>query len=75
MAGGSGVADGCTVGKGSVISAMTAVVTDVPPVTQWYGTPVGDEVITAMKRRSFYNKLPGLFTRVKALEKNSTSAE
>jgi UDP-3-O-[3-hydroxymyristoyl] glucosamine N-acyltransferase len=74
LAGGAGVADGVTVGKGSVITAMTATITDVPAATQWYGTPVGDEIMIAMKRRALYNKLPELFERVKTLEKNTGHA-
>lgn len=74
LAGGAGVADNIRIGKGSVITACTAAITDVPAGVQWYGTPVGDEMMTAMKRRALYNKLPDLFDRVKALEKNTGHA-
>ncbi len=69
LGGGAGVADGITIGRGSIVAACTAAMRDFPAGSFIYATPAGEDYKQAIKCRAVYNKLPELQKKVKELEK------
>lgn len=74
LGGGAGVADGVTIGQGSIVAACTAAMRDFPAGSFIYATPAGEEYKHAIKCRAIYNKLPELQKKIKELEKKNNES-
>ena len=68
LGGQTGVADHVRVGKGAKIGAQTGVGTDIPAGTEVFG-PWAQERRRAFKEIAALRRLPGLFDRVRELER------
>ncbi|MBN1694626.1 UDP-3-O-(3-hydroxymyristoyl)glucosamine N-acyltransferase [candidate division WOR-3 bacterium] len=69
IAGQVGIADHVKIGKNAVVAAKSGVAKDVKAGEVVFGYPAGKRT-SAIRNVSYLKRLPGLFKRVKALEKS-----
>jgi UDP-3-O-[3-hydroxymyristoyl] glucosamine N-acyltransferase len=69
-----GLAGHLTVGSGAMIAAKSGVKDDIPPKTSVWGSP-SLPLLLEQKIIILRNRLPDLFKRVDALEKQAAAAK
>lgn len=71
LGGGVGVADGVTIGSGSRLGAQSGVINDVPPGSEWIGSPAGP----ASDQRRNYAVLRHLAQTIAEIKKKLRAVE